>query len=148
MPRAIQRAFTLAMCAAAFGVLAPAANATEPADATPRSVKGDCEFLLDKPHASHHNPGHVNSAARIKCKTTKKYLGVEVRIIAWQGAKNPIFDGKYKNDSGTARTVSAAATTDHCNYDSFTAEGWFLVVDHNGLRTEEYLIFPKVPVSC
>lgn len=148
MTRSIKHALAFVACILACGTLTPTAHADAPIDTTPRSIIGDCEFQLDKPHNSHHNPGHVNSAARIKCNTAKKYLGVEVRITAWQGSFNPFFEGKYKNDSGTARTASAAATTDHCNYAAYSAEAWYLVIDHNDVRTEEYLGFNKIPVTC
>ncbi|TDD05007.1 hypothetical protein E1181_16070 [Saccharopolyspora terrae] len=103
----------------------------------------DCEVILDNPHASGHVPGTTDSDARIRCKTPKKYLGVNSQLFRFTSdgiAEAVGVPGENKDTSGAGRFISAPATWDQCqNGLSMGAHADYLVVDQNDGRFETFL---------
>lgn len=103
----------------------------------------DCEVILDNPHASGHVPGTTDSDARIRCKTPKKYLGVNSQLFRFTSdgiAETVGTPGEGKDTSGAGRFISAPATWDQCqNGLSMGAHADYLVVDQNDRRFESFL---------
>lgn len=129
----------------------PALAAEDDGGFTVQERISDCNFNLDWPHDSHHNPGRANSNAVIKCDSPKKYLGLQVRLLERTGGGHlaQVGYGEYVNNSGTGRTISKAATSDSCHSESqYLAEASFLVVEQNDNRIDPEHKTPLVSVSC
>ena len=106
----------------------------------------DCNFNLDWPHKSVHEPGMVSSNGVINCKNPKAYIGVETWL--YTVTCGCLFSyGKAKNDSGLGVYVNAAAA-DNCKTGIYYARAEFLMVEHNGTRHERSHKTSPVLINC
>lgn len=106
----------------------------------------DCDFNLDWPHLSAHEPGKVTSNAVISCRFGKLYLGVETKLapVPFGGV---FYTGEAVNNSGVGTYVHAAGATD-CRPGEYYAQAEFLMVEADGTRHERSHKTPTVTVAC
>lgn len=134
------RSFVVALCALSFSALAIAIAPSAMAEKV-----DDCVVNLDWPHKSVHNSSRVSSNGVIKCKTRKKYLGVETYLK--KSGSGVISYAKDVDNSGRGKYVGAAATKPCISYD-YKANAEFLIVEHDGTRHERSHETPWRSVRC
>ncbi|WP_226360814.1 hypothetical protein [Pseudonocardia sp. ICBG1142] len=98
---------------------------------------GDCDIIMEVPHASGHVRGNVTVDPRIKCKTKQRYLGVTaVMERKFPGSQYTWkISAKRKGDNVNYMN---ATPNERCQKADYRVKADFLIVDNRGVRHEEF----------
>ncbi|MEU6697690.1 hypothetical protein [Pseudonocardia sp. NPDC046786] len=135
---ATMRSLKIVVAILAIPVVVAGSVLVNPAEARAATkTVGDCDIIMEVPHASGHSRGSVTVDPRIKCKAPQRYLGVSAVLhrkfpgsqYTWQiPAKRKGENVNYMN----------ATPNEPCQKADYRATADFLIVDNNGVRHEEF----------
>ncbi|WP_214365667.1 hypothetical protein [Pseudonocardia sp. H11422] len=109
-----------------------------PAEAYAQTKKiGDCDIIMEVPHASRHNRGNVTVDPRIKCKTPQRYLGVSAVMERKFPGSQYTWQIPAKRNGENVNYMNATPN-EPCKKADYRARADFLIVDNNGVRHEEF----------
>lgn len=98
---------------------------------------GDCDIIMEVPHASGHNRGNVSVDPRIDCKTPQRYLGVSAVLKRTFPGSGYTWEIPAKDGRENVNYMHATPN-EPCQKADYHATADFLIVDNNGVRHEEF----------